>query len=121
MVVCVGYGLGKDGLDVATGLARAVGGVVGATRRVCDVGWLPRQLQIGISGRSVAPDLYLALGVRGSFNHVVGMQRSGRVIAVNRDASAEVHAAADLGVVADAPSFAAALLARLGATRESSS
>jgi electron transfer flavoprotein alpha subunit len=88
---------------------------------VCDVGWLPRQLQIGISGRSVAPDLYIALGVRGSFNHVVGMQRSGRVIVVNRDENAEAHAAADLGIVGDAPSFAAALLARLEASRESSS
>lgn len=121
VVVCVGHGLGKDNVELAAEIARALGGAVGATRRVCDVGWLPRQLQIGISGRSVAPDLYIALGVRGSFNHVVGMQRSGRVIAVNRDASAEAHAAADLGIVGDAPSFAAALLARLEASRESSS
>ena len=82
---------------------------------MCDVGWLPRQLQIGISGRSVAPELYVALGVRGSFNHMVGMQRATRVVAVNRDRDAEVFAGADLGIVGDAPAFAAALLARLGA------
>jgi len=117
VVVCVGHGLGKDNVDLARQLATALGGVVGATRRVCDVGWLPRQLQIGISGRSVAPELYVALGVRGSFNHMVGMQRAARVIAVNRDAQAEVFAGADLGIVGDAPTFVAALLARLGAPR----
>jgi electron transfer flavoprotein alpha subunit len=100
----------------AEALAAALGGVVAATRRVCDAGWLPRQLQVGISGRSVAPAAYLALGVRGSFNHLVGMQRAGCVIAVNRDPDAEIFAAADLGVIADAPSFVAALLARLRAT-----
>jgi electron transfer flavoprotein alpha subunit len=116
VVVCVGWGLGKDSVPLASELASALGGVVGATRRVCDGGWLPRQLQIGISGRSVSPDLYLALGVRGSFNHVVGMQRSGRVVAVNRDDKAEVFAAADVGIVGDARGFAEALLARLRAS-----
>lgn len=113
LVVCVGHGMGKDAVPLAHELAAALGGVVGATRRVCDVGWVPRQLQIGISGRSIAPDVYLALGVRGSFNHVVGMQRSGRVIAVNRDPEAEILACADLGIVGDAPAIAAAVLARL--------
>lgn len=117
VVVCVGYGLGKDGVDLARQLAAALGGVVGATRRVCDVGWLPRQLQIGISGRSVAPALYVAVGVRGSFNHMVGMQRATRVVAINRDPQAEVFAGADLGIVGDAPAFVSALLARLGAAR----
>jgi electron transfer flavoprotein alpha subunit len=114
VVVCVGHGLGKDGVDLARQLATALGGVVGATRRVCDVGWLPRQLQIGISGRSVAPALYVAVGVRGSFNHMVGMQRATRVVAINRDPQAEVFAGADLGIVGDAPTFVAALLARFG-------
>jgi len=113
VIVCVGHGLGKENVALAQDLAAALGGVVGATRRVCDVGWLPRQLQIGISGRSVAPELYLALGVRGSFNHTVGIRRARRVIAVNRDAAADVFAVADLGIVGDAPGFAAALLARL--------
>lgn len=115
LVVCVGWGLGKDAVPLAAELASLLGGVLGATRRVCDGSWLPRQLQIGISGRSVAPETYLALGVRGSFNHVVGMQRAGRVLAVNRDADAEIFAASDLGIVGDARGFTEALLARLRA------
>ncbi|MEW6269436.1 MAG: FAD-binding protein [Thermodesulfobacteriota bacterium] len=115
LVVCVGFGAGpKERLPQVAALAASLGGVVAATRRVCDSGWLPRQLQVGISGRSIAPAVYLALGVRGSFNHMVGMQRAGRVIAVNRDARAEIFASADLGVVADAPSFVAAMLQRIG-------
>jgi electron transfer flavoprotein alpha subunit len=112
VVVCVGYGLGESAVPAAAELASLLGGSLAATRRVCDVGWLPRQRQIGISGRTVSPDLYLGLGVRGSFNHVVGMQRAGTVIAVNRDPDAEVFACADLGIVGDAPRFLAALVAR---------
>ena len=114
LVVCVGWGVGpKERVPQIEALASALGGVVAGTRRVCDSGWLPRQLQVGISGRSVAPAVYLALGVRGSFNHMVGMQRAGCVIAVNRDPNAEIFAGADLGVVADAPAFVEALLARV--------
>ncbi|HZR80720.1 MAG TPA: FAD-binding protein [Candidatus Binatia bacterium] len=112
-VVCVGFGLGSAAVARAARLAHLLGGAVGGSRRVCDVGWLPRQAQIGLSGRSVAPSVYLALGVRGSFNHMVGIQRAGIVIAVNRDPDAEVFAGADLGVVADAPSFLEALIAAL--------
>ncbi|MBU6283046.1 electron transfer flavoprotein subunit alpha/FixB family protein, partial [bacterium] len=109
-VVCVGFGLGKEAVEDARRLARAIGAAVGGTRRVCDAGWLPRQAQIGISGRSVAPALYLALGVRGSFNHVVGVGRAGAVLAVNRDPAAEIFASSDLGIVADAPGFCRALV-----------
>jgi electron transfer flavoprotein alpha subunit len=112
VVVCVGYGLGESAVPAAAELASLLGGSLAATRRVCDVGWLPRQRQIGISGRTVSPDLYLGLGVRGSFNHVVGMQRAGTVIAVNRDPDAEVFACADLGIVGDAPRFLEALVVR---------
>jgi electron transfer flavoprotein alpha subunit len=112
VVVCVGYGLGEAHVPAAAELASLLGGSLAATRRVCDVGWLPRQRQIGISGRTVSPDLYVGLGVRGSFNHVVGMQRAGTVMAVNRDRDAEVFACADLGITGDAPEFLGALLAR---------
>lgn len=114
-VVCVGWGLGqRDRVGDAERLARALGGAVAATRRVCDGGWLPRQVQVGISGRSIAPAIYLGLGVRGSFNHLVGLSRAGTVIAVNRDPDAEVFAAADLGVIGDAAEVLAGLLAELG-------
>jgi electron transfer flavoprotein alpha subunit len=113
IVVCVGYGLGQEAVAEAVALAAALGGSLAATRRVCDVGWLPRQRQIGLSGRAVSPDLYLGFGVRGSFNHVVGMQRAGRVVSVNRDAEAEIFACSDLGLCGDAPTFLRALLERV--------
>jgi len=101
-VVCVGFGLGEEGVPRALRLARRLGGVVAGTRRVCDLRWLPRQAQVGLSGRSVAPDLYVAFGVRGSFNHMVGVRRAGTIVAVNNDPEAEIFEGADLGVVGDA-------------------
>ncbi len=113
IVICVGHGLGAAGVVLAADLARACGGEIAATRRVCDLGWLPRQRQVGLSGRNVAPEVYLGLGVRGSFNHTVGIGRAGRVLAVNHDPGAEIFAAADLGVVGDAVAVTRRLLDRL--------
>jgi len=113
IVVCVGFGLGEAGVARAQELASRLGGVVAGTRRVCDLGWLPRQMQVGISGRSVAPDLYVALGVRGSFNHMVGIRRAQTVVAVNRDPEAEVFAGADLGIVGDATEVLEMLISAL--------
>ena len=113
IVVCVGYGLGEAALPLAVALARTLGAELSATRRVCDIGWLPRQRQVGLSGRSIAPQVYLALGVRGSFNHTVGIGRAGRILAVNRDAAAEIFAVSDLGIVGDAAGVARRLLDRL--------
>lgn len=113
VVVGVGYGLGEDGVAQAVELAKRLGGVVGATRRVCDLKWLPRQVQIGLSGRSVAPDLYVVFGARGSFNHMVGLRRAGTIVAVNDDPEAEVFEGADLGIVGDATQVLPALLAAL--------
>lgn len=113
VVVGVGFGLGEESVAKAEELARRLGGVVGGTRRVCDLKWLPRQAQIGLSGRSIAPDLYIAFGARGSFNHTVGLRRAGTVIAVNSDPEAEFFEAADLGVVGDATSVLDDLLSAL--------
>ena len=66
-----------------------------------DAGWLPRQMQIGLTGRSIAPRLYVALGVSGKFNHTVGIQRAGLVLAINRDAKAEIFQQCDYGIVGD--------------------
>ena len=113
-VIGIGYGLGgADRVPEVEALARDLSAAVGATRRVCDLGWVPRQLQIGLSGRSIAPDVYLALGVRGSFNHTVGLRRAGTIIAVNHDREAEVFASADLGIVGDAPMLVATLRERV--------
>jgi len=72
-----------------------------ATRRVVDAGWLPRQVQIGLTGRSIAPQLYVALGISGKFNHVVGIQRAGLILAVNNDPEADIFKQADYGIVGD--------------------
>jgi electron transfer flavoprotein alpha subunit len=78
-----------------------------------DEGWLPRQQQIGITGRAVAPDLYLGLGVHGKFNHMVGILRSGTIVAVNNDPQAPIFEAADIGIVGDWRAVMQALLNRL--------
>ena len=112
LVVCAGFGLGgPEAMERLQALAQKLGGVVCGTRRVCDLGWLPRQAQIGLSGRYIGPEVYLGLGVRGSFNHTVGIRRAGTVIGINKDPKADIFAAADLGVVGDAQELLDALLA----------
>jgi electron transfer flavoprotein alpha subunit len=101
VIVCVGMGIGgPENLSVMRELADALGGTLGATRKVVDQGWLPRQYQIGLTGHYVAPDLYIAVGVRGSFNHTIGMQRARTVVAINSDPQAEIFQHADYGIVA---------------------
>lgn len=82
-------------------LARLLGGQVGATRQAVDMGWAPYSAQIGLSGKTVSPKLYLAFGVSGAVQHIVGMATSKSVIAVNRDAEAPIFGVADLGIVGD--------------------
>lgn len=102
IIIGVGMGIGgPENLPLVRELARALDAPLGATRRVVDAGWLPRQLQIGLTGRAVAPRLYLALGVRGAFNHSVGIQRSGIILAVNSNPDAEIFKQCDYGLVGD--------------------
>jgi len=82
-------------------LLDALGAELGATRKVTDAGWLPRSRQIGITGRSIAPRVFVSIGARGSFNHLVGVRAAGTVLAVNSDPDAPVLAAADVGIVGD--------------------
>ena len=82
-------------------LLDALGAELGATRKVTDAGWLPRSRQIGITGRSIAPRVFVSIGARGSFNHLVGVRSAGTVLAVNSDPDAPVFAAADVGIVGD--------------------
>jgi electron transfer flavoprotein alpha subunit len=119
LVVCVGTGIeGPHNLPEVERLAAALGSwmglspdevALGGTRKVVDAGWLPRQQQIGITGRAVAPDLYLGLGVRGAFNHTVGILRSGTIVAVNNDPEAAILQAADVGILSDWRSLAQGL------------
>jgi electron transfer flavoprotein alpha subunit len=80
-------------------LAEALGGELAASRPICDSGWLPMDRQIGSSGQTVAPKLYLALGISGAIQHIVGMKGSRSIIAINKDSEAPIFEIADFGVV----------------------
>jgi electron transfer flavoprotein alpha subunit len=102
IVIAVGRGIGEEeNLALVNDLADALGGVVACSRPIVDRGWLPRSRQVGTSGRSIRPKVYIAVGISGAFQHVAGMKGAGRVIAVNRDAHAPIFKAADYGIVGD--------------------
>jgi electron transfer flavoprotein alpha subunit len=95
-------GIGRaENLLLVQKLASALRAAIGATRRVVDAGWLPRQTQIGLTGRSFAPKLYIAIGISGKSNHMVGIQRAGLILAINNDPQAEVFKQCDYGIVGD--------------------
>lgn len=100
-VVGVGTGVRPDEYDDLRPLLDALGAELGATRKVTDKGWLPRARQIGITGRSIGPRLYVAIGLAGTFKHMVGVRGAGCVLAINTDPDALVFDAADVGIVAD--------------------
>ena len=119
IVVVGGRGVGSpDGFAVVEELAALLGGVVGATRASVDAGWVPYARQIGQTGRTVKPSLYLGLGVSGAMQHRVGMQASEAIVAVNRDQDAPIAEVADLFVIGDlfevGPALAAEIRARRG-------
>jgi len=102
ILVAGGRGLGKaEGFDLCTDLAKALGGAVAATRAVVDAGWYPYAAQIGQTGKTVAPKLYLAAGISGAIQHKVGMQASENIVAINKDANAPIFEFSDLGIVGD--------------------
>ncbi|HEY8218071.1 MAG TPA: FAD-binding protein [Acidimicrobiia bacterium] len=119
VVVGVGTGgLTPDDYPALDPLRRVLGAELGATRKVTDRGWMPRARQIGITGRTIAPRLYVALGTSGKFNHMVGVRRAGTILAVNHDPDALVFDAADIGIVGDTREVASLLAAELERVRE---
>ncbi|MBM3939976.1 MAG: electron transfer flavoprotein alpha/ beta subunit [SAR202 cluster bacterium] len=119
-VIAVGMGVGgKERIAALEPLRKELNALYITTRDVVEAGWLPRQLQVGLTGKSVAPTLYVGVGVRGDFNHMVGVQRSGTVIAINNNRRAVIFRQADLGIVADWNVFVPALVEALRAARPS--
>lgn len=102
IIVAVGRGIKEQkNIPLAENLARLLGGELAASRPICDEGWLPLERQIGSSGQTVAPKLYLALGISGAIQHVVGMKGSRCIVAINKDANAPIFEIADYGYVGD--------------------
>ena len=100
VLVSVGRGIKeKDNIEMAEELARALGGVISCSRPVVDSGWLPSEHQVGLSGKTVEPKLYLTLGISGAFQHMVGMKGSKMIVAINRDSRAPIFNVADYGIV----------------------
>ena len=101
-IVSVGRGIkSQENIAVAEALAKALGAELAASRPICDSGWLPMDRQIGSSGQTVAPKLYVALGISGAIQHLVGMKGSRTIVAINKDAEAPIFEVADYGIVGD--------------------
>jgi len=102
VIVSVGRGIKeKDNLPIVEELAQALGAELAASRPICDNGWLPMERQVGSSGQTVSPKLYLAVGISGAIQHLVGMKGSQKIVAINKDEDAPIFEAADYAVVGD--------------------
>src|SRR5687767_646053 len=113
-IVAVGRGIkAQENIALAEQLAGAMGAELAASRPICDNGWLPMERQIGSSGQTVAPRLYLALGISGAIQHLVGMKGARTIVAINKDADAPIFEVADYGIVGDLFDIVPALIAEL--------
>ena len=122
LIVSVGRGIKeRENLPVVEELAQALGAELGASRPICDNGWLPMERQVGSSGQTVSPKLYLAVGISGAIQHLVGMKGSKAVVAINKDENAPIFDVADYGIVGDLFEVVPALTAAVRKARQASS
>ena len=113
-IVAVGRGIkSQENIAIAEQLAKAFGAELAASRPICDNGWLPMERQIGSSGQTVAPKLYVAIGISGAIQHLVGMKGARTIVAINKDAEAPIFEVADYGIQGDLFELAPALIAEL--------
>jgi electron transfer flavoprotein alpha subunit len=102
LIVSVGRGIKeKENIAIVEDLAKVLGAELAASRPICDNGWLPMERQVGSSGQTVAPKLYLAVGISGAIQHLVGMKGAKTIVAINKDANAPIFEVADIGVIGD--------------------
>ncbi len=113
-IVAVGRGIkAQEHIALAEKLAMAIGAQIAASRPICDSGWLPMERQVGSSGQTVAPKLYVALGISGAIQHVVGMKGARTIVVINKDADAPIFEIADYGIVGDLFEIVPAIIAEL--------
>ena len=118
IVVGVGKGIGgPQGISMAQDLADALGGVVSASRAVVDTGWLPYSRQVGQTGKTISPTLYIACGISGAIQHIVGLANVQTIVAINKDPDAPIFQSAHYGMVGDCAALLPALTAKIKASR----
>jgi electron transfer flavoprotein alpha subunit len=114
IIVSVGRGIKeKDNIPIVEELAKALGAELAASRPICDNGWLPMERQVGSSGQTVSPKMYLAVGISGAIQHLVGMKGAKTIVAINKDANAPIFEVADYGIVGDLFEVVPALVAEV--------
>ena len=114
IIVSAGRGVGKkDNVPLIAALAKALGGELGATRPVVDAGWVEHSHQVGTTGQTVSPKLYVACGISGAIQHLAGMKKSDFIVAINKDKDAPIGEIADVLVVANVLQFVPALTAKV--------
>jgi electron transfer flavoprotein alpha subunit len=102
LIVSVGRGIKEqENIALVQELATALGAELAASRPICDAGWLPMERQVGSSGQTVAPKMYMAIGISGAIQHLVGMKGARTIVAINKDANAPIFEVADYGIVGD--------------------